>query len=183
MRHHPSHRLITFTYTPSLSVQAHPLLKIVNVFSIYKAANRTTIHTYCPSRSRAYAIGINTIDTAFNTTSTSSSMSVSTKIDTLSPVTIQSATSIAHLEYDPKKLPSVPSDAWTRFVCISDTHSRTFPVPPGDVLLHSGDLTETGTCEEFKITIEWLYSLPHPIKMSVPCFACAHLLPHITWIV
>ena len=40
-----------------------------------------------------------------------------------------------------------------------------FHVPDGDVLLHSGDLTETGTEEEFKTTMEWLYSLPHPTKM------------------
>lgn len=32
-------------------------------------------------------------------------------------------------------------DGYTRFVLVSDTHTRTFPVPPGDILLHAGDLT------------------------------------------
>ncbi|KAH6901881.1 Metallo-dependent phosphatase-like protein [Coprinopsis sp. MPI-PUGE-AT-0042] len=56
---------------------------------------------------------------------------------------------------------------WTRFVCISDTHSRTFPVPDGDVLLHSGDLTNTGRFSEFKQTMDWLYTLPHKVKIIV----------------
>lgn len=29
----------------------------------------------------------------------------------------------------------------TRFVLVSDTHTHTFPVPDGDILLHAGDLT------------------------------------------
>ena len=74
---------------------------------------------------------------------------------------------IVHLEYNAQNLPPPPSDEWTRFVCISDTHSRTFDVPDGDVLLHSGDLTNTGTVEDFKKTMGWLYSLPHKIKMLV----------------
>jgi len=79
----------------------------------------------------------------------------------------ESPTAIVHLEYDPNSLPLPPSDSWTRFVCISDTHSRTFPVPPGDVLLHGGDLTQTGTRGDFETTMNWLYSLPHPIKIII----------------
>jgi len=82
-------------------------------------------------------------------------------------VKIESPTAIAHLEYDPDSLPLPPSDKWTRFVCISDTHGRTFPVPPGDVLLHSGDLTQTGTYGDFEVTMNWLYSLPHPTKIII----------------
>lgn len=80
-------------------------------------------------------------------------------------VVLTSPKEIVHLEYDPETLPPRPSDEWTRFVCISDTHSVTFDVPDGDVLLHSGDLTNTGTVEDFKKTMGWLYSLPHKIKM------------------
>jgi hypothetical protein len=40
-------------------------------------------------------------------------------------------------------------------------------VPNGDVLLHSGDLTKTGTLEDFEKTMRWLYNLPHKIKMLV----------------
>ena len=82
-------------------------------------------------------------------------------------VVLTSPKEIVHLEYDLSTLPPRPSDEWTRFVCISDTHSATFDVPDGDVLLHSGDLTNTGTVENFKKTMEWLYNLPHKIKMLV----------------
>jgi 3',5'-cyclic AMP phosphodiesterase CpdA len=80
--------------------------------------------------------------------------------------TLRSPTSIVHLEYNPTALEPVPSpEEWTRFVCISDTHSHTFDVPPGDVLLHSGDITKMGMKEEFVKSMEWLYALPHKVKM------------------
>jgi len=73
---------------------------------------------------------------------------------------------IVYLEYNPSApLPPKPSEDWTRFVCISDTQSHVFRVPDGDVLLHSGDLTNHGTHAEFVKTMEWLYELPHKIKM------------------
>ena len=82
-------------------------------------------------------------------------------------VVIRSPKSVVHLEYKPTALPTKPADGnWTRFVCISDTHTRnSFSVPDGDVLLHSGDLTTTGTVADFEKTLEWLYSMPHKIKM------------------
>lgn len=83
------------------------------------------------------------------------------------PDTLKSPGEIVYLEYNPDELPPKPSEDWTRFVCISDTHSRSFPVPDGDVLLHSGDLTNTGTVSDFEKTMEWLYSLPHEVKMWV----------------
>lgn len=86
-------------------------------------------------------------------------------------LTIRSAREIVHLQYSAASLPAPPSDEWTRFVCISDTHSRNFDVPDGDVLLHSGDLTMTGTLDDFEKTMEWITSLPHKIKMYVFC-AC-----------
>jgi hypothetical protein len=79
------------------------------------------------------------------------------------PIVIMSPTAVVHLEYDLDLSPS--QNGWTRFVCISDTHARSFPVPPGDVLLHSGDLTNTGTYQEFELTMNWLYGLPHKNKM------------------
>jgi hypothetical protein len=88
-------------------------------------------------------------------------------INELQPLTLSSPTSRVHIEYDPDKLEPKPAgpDSWTRFVCISDTHSKTFDVPEGDVLLHSGDLTRTGKLEDFEKTLEWLYELPHKVKM------------------
>ncbi|KAJ7888680.1 hypothetical protein B0H14DRAFT_2213776, partial [Mycena olivaceomarginata] len=55
----------------------------------------------------------------------------------------------------------------TRFVLISDIYGKTFPVPDGDVLLHSGDLTRSGTLSNLRHMIAWLYALPHPIKIII----------------
>lgn len=63
------------------------------------------------------------------------------------------------------ELPPHPGRNWTRFVCISDTHSSLFPVPEGDVLLHAGDLSSWGYPKQLEDTITWLKSLSHPVKM------------------
>ncbi|XP_061466555.1 metallophosphoesterase MPPED2 isoform X3 [Rhineura floridana] len=49
----------------------------------------------------------------------------------------------------------------TRFVCISDTHSRTdgIQMPYGDILLHTGDFTELGLPSEVKKFNDWLASV------------------------
>lgn len=62
--------------------------------------------------------------------------------------------------------PSNPSRI--RLVCISDTHTQkpTF-IPPGDVLIHAGDLTNLGTVREIQAQIDWLLSLPHPYKIVI----------------
>ncbi len=73
-------------------------------------------------------------------------------------------TSTVHLNYDIYNPPPKPAGA-TRFVCISDTHSKTFPVPEGDVLLHSGDLSGRGRFQDLAITLDWLETLPHKLKM------------------
>lgn len=85
--------------------------------------------------------------------------------DTRPPVSLRSPSVVVHLEYDSTSLPPVPSPEWTRFVCISHTHSRMISVPPGDVLLHSGDLTAMGTFYDFQLTMKWLADLPHRTKM------------------
>lgn len=60
---------------------------------------------------------------------------------------------------------------WTRFVCISDTHSRIIPqVPDGDVFLHAGDLSfRDSEPEQFladlRRTVHWLKALPHEMKV------------------
>lgn len=91
-----------------------------------------------------------------------------------SPALLSSPTEIVHLEYDLQSLaPLADPQQWTRFVCVSDTHSRAFDVPLGDVLVHSGDLTNLGTVVEFKKTMDWLYSLPHKLKMYAAIFWCS----------
>ncbi|KAG2058471.1 Metallo-dependent phosphatase [Suillus hirtellus] len=84
-----------------------------------------------------------------------------------------------YISYDPANPPSHPGANWTRFVCISDTHSHTFSVPSGDVLLHSGDLSRLGREDEIGATIEWLRSLDHGVKIII---AGNHDLPlHEEW--
>ncbi|KAJ6515426.1 Metallo-dependent phosphatase-like protein [Mycena sanguinolenta] len=83
---------------------------------------------------------------------------------------IVSPSSIVQLKYVTAPLPkpeSTAGESWTRFVLISDSHGRTFPVPDGDVLLHSGDLTRSGTLSDLRQIMAWLYALPHPIKIII----------------
>ncbi|KAL6480831.1 hypothetical protein MHYP_G00118640 [Metynnis hypsauchen] len=57
----------------------------------------------------------------------------------------------------------------TRFVCVSDTHSRTdgIQMPYGDVLLHTGDFTELGLPSEVKKFNDWLGTLPYEFKVVI----------------
>ncbi|KAF9269825.1 Metallo-dependent phosphatase [Marasmius fiardii PR-910] len=55
--------------------------------------------------------------------------------------------------------PPHPENGWTRFVCISDTHSNVYTVPKGDVLLHAGDLSSWGEADQLKQTVDWIASL------------------------
>lgn len=57
-----------------------------------------------------------------------------------------------------------------RIVCISDTHSTHGtqpPLPPGDILLHAGDLTLSGTLSELCDALTWLSVQSHPIKVFI----------------
>ncbi|KAI0537948.1 Metallo-dependent phosphatase [Xylaria digitata] len=52
-------------------------------------------------------------------------------------------------------------------VCISDTHNSQCPIPPGDILIHAGDLTQSGSLEELQATISWLQGQPHQFKVVI----------------
>ncbi|KZW02014.1 metallophosphoesterase domain-containing protein 1 [Exidia glandulosa HHB12029] len=57
-----------------------------------------------------------------------------------------------------------------RVICISDTHSQhaDLPVlPPGDLLIHAGDLTQSGTLPELRSALEWLAAQPHMYKVFI----------------
>ncbi|KAF2496766.1 Metallo-dependent phosphatase [Lophium mytilinum] len=54
-----------------------------------------------------------------------------------------------------------------RVVCVSDTHNGTPEVPEGDLLIHAGDLTNTGTLKELQAQINWLSALPHTHKIVI----------------
>lgn len=55
-----------------------------------------------------------------------------------------------------------------RLVCISDTHSLDpGAIPPGDILIHAGDITAHGTPAELQTAIDTLSALPHPHKFII----------------
>ncbi|KAK6360212.1 hypothetical protein TWF730_006362 [Orbilia blumenaviensis] len=75
--------------------------------------------------------------------------------------------SITHASRNGLYKPISDSDK-LKVVCISDTHNHQFQdLPDGDILVHAGDLTESGTKEEVQKTIDWLDSLPHKYKVVI----------------
>ncbi|TFK54711.1 Metallo-dependent phosphatase [Heliocybe sulcata] len=62
------------------------------------------------------------------------------------------------------------SNTPVRVVCISDTHSHHQELPPlvdGDILIHAGDLTNSGTEQELYSALQWLADQPHPHKIFI----------------
>ncbi|KAL7285594.1 hypothetical protein ACG7TL_000698 [Trametes sanguinea] len=65
---------------------------------------------------------------------------------------------------------TIPGELPIRVVCISDTHSQHAQLgtlPDGDILIHAGDLTHSGTPEELRDALQWLASQPHPHKLFI----------------
>ncbi|KAI5847878.1 metallophosphoesterase domain-containing protein [Morchella snyderi] len=59
-----------------------------------------------------------------------------------------------------------------RVVCVSDTHNSSpkdgvFKVPPGDVLIHAGDMTNQGSYSELKKVADWISDCPHEVKLVI----------------
>jgi len=54
-------------------------------------------------------------------------------------------------------------------VCISDTHNRhaELEIPDGDVLIHSGDITERGELQSVGDFAAWLATQPHEHKIVI----------------
>ncbi|KAI6367411.1 hypothetical protein MCOR25_004948 [Pyricularia grisea] len=61
-----------------------------------------------------------------------------------------------------------PNDSPITMVCVSDTHN-TFPeqLPPGDILVHAGDLSQFGTFAEIQAQLTWLSAQPHQHKVVI----------------
>ena len=78
-------------------------------------------------------------------------------------------------------IPSFESNI-LRIVCISDTHNEDprAVIPPGDVFIHAGDMTDDGTFAELQNAFEWISSLPHKVKLLVAGTSPGRLLltPH-----
>jgi 3',5'-cyclic AMP phosphodiesterase CpdA len=62
---------------------------------------------------------------------------------------------------------SIPKVRKTRIVCISDTHNQTPKLPCGDVLIHTGDLTNQGSYSELQKTVAWLEKADFEAKIVV----------------
>lgn len=57
-----------------------------------------------------------------------------------------------------------------RLVCISDTHSlhkKMLPIPDGDVLVHAGDATGSGSLPQLDDFTQWFASQPHKHKILI----------------
>ncbi|KAI1155148.1 Metallo-dependent phosphatase [Nemania diffusa] len=59
------------------------------------------------------------------------------------------------------------ADGEVSVVCISDTHNNRCAIPVGDILIHAGDLTQSGSLEELQATISWLQTQPHQFKIVI----------------
>ncbi|KAJ6024655.1 hypothetical protein N7540_005452 [Penicillium herquei] len=66
-------------------------------------------------------------------------------------------------------IPAAPINNPVSVVCISDTHNCQLEVqiPDGDILIHAGDLTQSGSFQELQAAITWLNSQPHHTKIVI----------------
>ncbi|KAI0132029.1 Metallo-dependent phosphatase-like protein [Xylariales sp. AK1849] len=73
---------------------------------------------------------------------------------------------IVWLRGNPVKPPT--GKAPIKIVCLSDTHEGIVRnVPDGDLLIHAGDLTNSGTTHDIQKQLDWLVSLPHAHKVVI----------------
>lgn len=63
--------------------------------------------------------------------------------------------------------PATAAPSKITVVCIADTHNKQPLIPPGDILIHAGDLTENGSFDEMQAGLKWLSSHPHRFKVFV----------------
>jgi Icc-related predicted phosphoesterase len=56
-----------------------------------------------------------------------------------------------------------------KIIAISDTHGKhwSITIPPGDVLVHAGDITRRGSIDEVNNFNEYLGTLPHAYKIII----------------
>lgn len=90
----------------------------------------------------------------------------SIKIVTLPNQRLRSLASYLYSLHSPAPPPPLPDKPIT-IVCISDTHNTQPPIPPGDLLLHAGDLSAWGTFSEIQAQLTWLSQQPHRYKVIV----------------
>ncbi|MCJ1381620.1 hypothetical protein MMC17_004731 [Xylographa soralifera] len=86
---------------------------------------------------------------------------------TLSCLLSSPLTTIATILHGLHRVPLPPLPPTLKVVCLPDTHNRQPPVPVGDILLHAGDLSQSGTLAEIQTQLNWLKSLPHAHKIFI----------------
>jgi len=61
------------------------------------------------------------------------------------------------------------TEKMTKIVAVSDTHGRhrRVEIPDGDVLVHAGDFTGSGSLRDVEEFDDWLSQFPHPTKILV----------------
>ncbi|GAB1320296.1 hypothetical protein MFIFM68171_10506 [Madurella fahalii] len=64
-------------------------------------------------------------------------------------------------------IPAQPLADPVSVVCISDTHNFQLALPDGDILVHAGDLTQSGSLKELQAMVDWLRLQPHSIKIVI----------------
>ena len=72
-----------------------------------------------------------------------------------------------HCSSTPPIVPLSDSEPRVRIVCISDTHNHQPDLPPGDLLVHAGDLSENGSFDEIQAQLIWLSSQPYQYKVVI----------------
>ncbi|OKL56300.1 hypothetical protein UA08_08552 [Talaromyces atroroseus] len=65
------------------------------------------------------------------------------------------------------RLPAQPLTKLVSVICIADTHNAQLALPDGDILIHAGDLTQSGSLKELQAAVAWLRVQPHPIKIVI----------------
>ena len=66
-----------------------------------------------------------------------------------------------------RAIPAQPVVDPVSVVCISDTHNSQPVLPDGDILIHAGDLTQSGSLEELQAALSWLSAQAHPVKVLI----------------
>lgn len=78
---------------------------------------------------------------------------------------------LARLVYMSTTYSSQPlSNNSIRIICISDTHNVHFALPSlplGDILVHAGDLSQSGSPEEVNAALDWMKLQPHLHKIFI----------------
>ncbi|CAH0051434.1 unnamed protein product [Clonostachys solani] len=64
-------------------------------------------------------------------------------------------------------IPAQPVSNAVSVVCISDTHNYQPQLPDGEILIHAGDLSQSGTFDEVQKTILWIRQQPFEHKVVI----------------